>query len=206
MPDDDPLDTRQTLLLKIRDADNDDAWNEFADLYTPVIRNYCALRSVHQQDIPDVTQDVLATVARAIKKFEYDPDKGTFRDWLFIVTRSKVFNHFNKKKKQPQGTGRTTIHQLLEEQPDPKEQIDWDLEYKKQMFQWAADKVRPEFKEQTWEAFWQTAVDQVPTDTVAQSIGLSPGAVYVAKSRVIARLRARITTVTGHLDLPPNVA
>ena len=142
---DDALPTRETLLIKIRDAQDAAAWAEFADLYTPLIRHYCILRGVNQSDVDDVTQEVLKTVSTAIQNFEYDPDKGTFRGWLFIITRSKVYNHFNKKKRQPQGSGRTTVHQMLEKQPDPQEEVDWDLDYKRQMFQWASEKVRSEF-------------------------------------------------------------
>ncbi|MEM7143946.1 MAG: RNA polymerase sigma factor [Verrucomicrobiota bacterium] len=202
----DPIPTRETLLLRIRDESDSHAWNEFAELYTPLVQRYCRKRGLSDADTADITQEVLAAVSRAIKNFEYDPEKGTFRSWFFTITRNRVFTHFKKQKKQPQGTGRTTVHQLLEQQPDEKEAADWDLDYKKHMFEWAADKVRPEFKEQTWEAFWQTSVDESKPADVAESLGISVGAVYIAKSRVIARLRQRVQSVTGEIDLTSQLA
>ena len=109
--------TRQTLLLKIRDSDDDVAWGEFVDLYTPLIYRFCVSRGVAQQDLADVTQDTMRAVAGAIGRFEYDAARGRFRSWLFRVAYSKLVTHFRKKQRQPQGTGSTTIHQRLDEIP-----------------------------------------------------------------------------------------
>ncbi len=194
--------TRETLLIKIRDPGDNRAWEEFADLYTPLIYRFCASRGVAASDIADVTQDTMRSVASAIQRFEYDADKGKFRTWLFRVTWSKIARHFEKKNKQVQGTGRSTVLQMLEETPSEKSEADWDLEYRKQMFDWAAEKVKPEFEEKTWKAFWQSTVAEEPGVEVAKSLGMTPSAVYVAKSRVIARLRACVAAVAGEFDLP----
>jgi RNA polymerase sigma factor (sigma-70 family) len=86
----DPLLTRRTLLLRIREPDDGGAWTEFVSLYEPLLRKYVLLRGVPLQDVQDVVQEVLKTVTQAIRKFEYDAERGTFRDWLFIVCRSHV--------------------------------------------------------------------------------------------------------------------
>ncbi|MEM7148106.1 MAG: sigma-70 family RNA polymerase sigma factor [Verrucomicrobiota bacterium] len=194
--------TRQTLLIKIRDADDAVAWSDFTTLYTPIIQRFALSRGVSLSDVDDLTQEVLKSIASAIKKFEYDPEKGTFRSWLFRVVRSKLANHFNKQAKQPaQGSGRTTIHRLVEEDtPSDTDVADWDLEYKKHMFSWAAEKVRPEFTDQSWAAFQQTAVEEKTPKDVAANLGITVGAVYIAKSRIIARLREVIQSVTGDLE------
>lgn len=198
--------TRQTLLLKIRDRADNAAWEEFVDLYTPLIYRFLYSRGVASQDVADVTQDTMRAVAGAIGRFEYDPAKGKFRSWLFRVTYSRLANHFEKKNRQPQGTGSTKIHQMLDELPGEEVEHDWDLEYKRRVFAWATQKVQPEFAEHVWKAFLLTAIEEQPAAEVAAELGMSPGAVYVAKSRVIARLRERVVGVTGEVDLPESIA
>ena len=177
----DEIRTRETLLLKIRNHADNDAWAEFVALYTPLIYRFCASRGVSETDIPDIAQETLQRVMSGIKSFDYEPEKGKFRSWLFRVTYSRLSRHFEKANKQPKGTGRTTIHRMLEEIPSEEVEADWDLEYRRQMFDWAAAKVEPEVEEKTWQAFWDTAVEDRPGAAVAESLGMSVGAVYVAK-------------------------
>ncbi|MEM8952868.1 MAG: sigma-70 family RNA polymerase sigma factor [Verrucomicrobiota bacterium] len=203
--------TRQTLLIKIRDHDDNAAWSEFTHLYTPLINNFALARGLNPEDAADVTQDTLKAVAKAIENFQYDPDKGTFRSWLYTVTRSKLNQHFAKNLKHPPASGSTAVHQIIEESPDPtsddeRQREYWELEYKRHIFDWAASKTRHEFEAKTWNAFWKTAVDQVPPAEAARQLNMTPGAVTVAKHRVIKRLRDKVQSVTGDIDLPAHVA
>jgi RNA polymerase sigma-70 factor (ECF subfamily) len=192
--------TRRTLLLKIRDAGDSDAWGEFVELYMPLVFGFCRKRGLSDVDASDVTQEVLRAIARAIGKFEYDPGKGTFRSWFFTVVRSKLYNFSNKQQRQPHVRGGTTMMQLVNETPDPTEEQDWDLDYRRQVFQWASERIRGKFSEPAWKSFWMTAVeDRDPAETAA-SLGLTRGAVYAAKARVIAALKEEITSVAGEGD------
>ena len=198
----DDLPTKATLLFKLRDPADSATWDEFVELYTPLISRYCASRGVATGDIADVTQDTMLRVAKAIRSFEYDPARGKFRSWLFRVTYSSLARHFEKKNRQPDSLGHSAMQRLLDKTPSEEAETDWDLNYRRQMFQWASAKVKPEFEEKTWNAFWRTAVESEPGASVGEVLGMSPGAVYVAKSRVIARLRERVASVTGDLELP----
>jgi len=200
------LKTRQTLLLTIRDAKDDRAWGEFVDLYSPVIFGFCLKRGLQEADAADVVQEVMKSVSQHIEKFDYDPEKGTFRSWLYTVTRNELGRHFKKRARQPQGTGRTTIMRMVEDQADPDAEADWDAEYRRQLFHWAANRVKDEFTEKTWSAFWRTAVDQEKPGNVAESLGMSVGAVYIAKSRTLARIGETIESIAGEWDLPPQFA
>ena len=194
----DDLSTRQTLLIRIRDADDGDAWSEFVGLYLPVVERYARSQGVKDSDIDDLSQEVLKSIASAIKKFDYDPEKGTFRSWVFRVVRSKVAQHFKVAGRQPaQASGSTAVHRLLAEHPSESEELDWDLEYRRQMFRWAAQRVRHEFADNTWAAFWHTAVDGMRPADISEKVEMSVGAIYVAKSRVVARLRDLILSTTG---------
>lgn len=192
--------TQPTLLLKIRDADDSAAWEQFVRLYTPLVFAFCKQRGLQDADASDVAQEVMKTVAQSIERFDYNRRKGTFRGWLFTVTRNKLLKFFTKLQKQPQGTGRTTIHTQLEQTPDAQETEIWNLAYQKRLFQWAANEVKSEFSEKTWDAFWNTAVKNQNSQETAKALSMSLGAVYIAKSRVISRIRQQIESISGQED------
>ncbi len=143
-------------------------------------------------------QDVLRSVVTNAGQLHYDRAKGTFRGWLFTATRNKIFNFFEKQRRQTRGSGDASAHHRLEEVPAREEdQDDWDREYEQRCFAWAADRIQSEFQDSTWQAFWLTAVDGLSAKVAGAQLKMSAGAVYVAKSRVIARLREEIDTLTN---------
>jgi RNA polymerase sigma-70 factor (ECF subfamily) len=187
--------TRPSLLIRVRDPGDQLAWQAFVAIYTPLIYGFCRRRDLQDADAADVAQEVMRAVARRMAEFEYQPDKGTFRSWLFTVTRSKLNNFLERLRRQPQGTGRTTIQEFLAAQPNPEQDAEWDRDYRQRLFEWACREVRDEFEDATWQAFWQMAVEGKAGAVVAASLRLSVGAAYVAKSRVLARLRAVIKDI-----------
>ena len=196
----DPPLTQPTLLLKIRDAEDEAAWERFVKIYTPLVFSYCRKRGLQEADASDVAQEVMRTVAQAISRFDYNQAKGTFRGWLLTVTRNKLLKHFTKIQNLPMGSGRSTIQAKLEATPDAEETDHWNHDYQQRLFQWAASEVKSEFSDKTWSAFWRTAVENQPSQAVAESLEMSIGALYIAKSRVIARIRKQIEAVNGRED------
>lgn len=184
--------TNPSLLVRLRDPSDGGAWETFSEIYEPLIFAFCRKRGLQEADARDVTQDTLLSVIRAIQKFEYDPAHGKFRSWLYRVIRSKLANHFSKSAKQVRGSGQTVVNQMLNEQPGVEEEQAFDREAEQRVFEWACEKVRPEFEEKTWQAFHRVAVRQEKSNAVADALGMSVGAVYIAKSRVIKRLQATI--------------
>lgn len=192
--------TQPTLLLKIRDAEDEVSWERFVKIYTPLVFGYCRKRGLQDADASDVAQEVMRTVSQAINRFDYNKKKGTFRGWLLMVTRNKLLKHFSKLQKQPIGSGRTTIQAKLEETPDAAETDHWNTAYQQRLFQWASTEVKDEFSEKTWSAFWLAAVENQKSQEIATDLEMSLGAVYIAKSRVIARIRKQIETINGSED------
>lgn len=188
--------TRPSLLVRIRDADDAQAWSEFVALYAPLIHGYAMRRGLQDADAADIAQEVLGSVSRAIEGFEYDSNKGKFRGWLFQVTRNQVYRKLTKNARTPSATGDTGFASSLAQQPDPSsEEEAWNREHEKRVFRWATKQAEPEFQPSTWQAFWSVAVEGVPAAKAAESLGVSVGAVYIAKSRVTARLRELIDTL-----------
>jgi RNA polymerase sigma-70 factor (ECF subfamily) len=190
--------TRVSLLLGIRDPKDRVAWGEFVQIYAPLIHAYGQRRGLQDSDAADLTQEVFRCLVRSAPEFRYDPSRGSFRGWLYTVTRNALRKLGTRKARQTNGTGDTEVRHILEQQPDPAtDEENWHREYQWNLFQWAAEKVRVEFREATWLAFWRTAVLGEGVDQVADELGVSPGAVYIARSRVTARSRLEIRTVEG---------
>jgi RNA polymerase sigma-70 factor (ECF subfamily) len=186
--------TRPSLLVRIRDAGDAEAWGQFVQIYAPLVYDYARRRGLQDADAADLTQDVLQAVAGAAKRLDYDPARGSFRGWLFTVAHHKLHDLLNRQKRPGQGQGDSAAQALLEQQPAREEAV-WDEEYERRLFAWAADQVRGHFEESTWQAFWQAAVEGKSAKEVARDLGLTVGAVYIAKSRVQARLKDLIRQV-----------
>ena len=193
--DEHPL-TRASLLVQIRDGANHSAWHEFVRLYGPVVYGFARKRGLQDADAADLMQDVLRSVSAAIGRLDYDRQQGTFRGWLFTITRNKILNFLAARKIRPQGSGDTTTNRLLDAQPGEADGADaWELEYQRRLAGLAMDRIKAEFQDKTWQAFWLTAVEGQAAADVGRRVGLSPGAIYVAKSRVLARLKEEVETL-----------
>jgi RNA polymerase sigma-70 factor (ECF subfamily) len=198
----DPFHTRSTLLVRIRNPDDHASWVEFVDLYMPLLHAYAYKLGFQDADSADAAQETLLRVAQAISTENYQREKGTFRGWLFTIHRNTLRLLATKSKRQPAGTGDTDMVRLLQEQPD-REQLDlWDTEYRTRLFHWAAQKTKPWFQATTWDAFWRTSVENQSVTTVANDLGLSVGAVYIARSRVLSKIREEIQIAESWYDQP----
>jgi RNA polymerase sigma-70 factor (ECF subfamily) len=176
------------------------AWAQFVELYVPLIFAYARKRGLQDADAADLTQACLRQVAVHVGRLEYDPERGTFRSWLFTIVRNQLRDFQGRPRRLYQGSGDSRVQRLLEAQaaPEPEEAAEWEREHRRGLLAWAAEQVRPRIHEPTWQAFWQTAVEGKEAREVAQTLGLTTAAVYLAKSRVMARLRALIREVQEH--------
>jgi RNA polymerase sigma factor (sigma-70 family) len=199
-----PPATRVTLLARIRDGRDADAWGEFVRLYGPVVYGFARNRGLQDADAADLMQDVMRSVARNAPKLEYDPARGTFRGWLYTITRNKIYNFLSAQKNRPRASGDPDAREQLDAVPgrdDAGPDADWEKEYQRKLTDRAMELVRAEFQPATWQAFWQTAVDGRPAAEVGAGLKkMSPGAVYVAKSRVLARLREEVRRMMDEED------
>ena len=190
-----PSVTRATLLLRIRDARDQAAWGEFVQLYAPLIHAYGMHRGMQDADAADLVQEVMRLVSRSMPGFQYDRARGSFRGWLLTVTRNELRKMAGRRGRQTSGSGDSQVHGLLEQQPEGAHDEEWDREYRWNLFLWAAERVKGDFREASWRAFWRTIVEGQEIDAVARDLNLSAGAVYIARSRIIARIREEVGAV-----------
>src|SRR5256714_9220867 len=193
--DDSPL-TRASLLVQLRTGTNQVAWQEFVRLYGPVIYGFARKRGLQDADAADLMQDVMRSVSTAIGRLDYDRNQGTFRGWPFTITRNKVFNFLSARRPLPSCSGDSATNRLLNSHPDGEDGSQaWEMEYQRRLASLAMNQIKTEFQDSTWRAFWLTAVEGVAVTDVSRQVGLSTGAIYVAKSRVLARLKEVVETM-----------
>jgi RNA polymerase sigma-70 factor (ECF subfamily) len=183
--------TRASLLVRIRDAGDHRAWSQFVAVYAPLIYGYARKHGLQDHDAADLTQEVLTRVARGVRGLDYDPQRGSFRAWLFTVVRRALLNFRTGQCRHPQGSGDSGVLECLSQHPAPDSCAEeaWDRDYEQQLFVWASSQVRPRVEPHTWSAFWRTAVDGDDTGRVAADLGITAAAVRLAKSRVMAQIR-----------------
>ncbi len=186
-------DTRPSLLIRVRDPGDQEAWAEFVELYRPVILGFARRKGLQEADAEDVAQQVLLSVANAVERREHDPKRAKFRTWLKRVADNAILNALTRKKPD-RAAGGSTLLAVLNQHPaaDRPDSDLLKLEYRREVFRWAARKVRREFQPETWSAFWLTAVEERSVESVASELGKSPGAIYAARSRVMRRIQEQV--------------
>jgi RNA polymerase sigma-70 factor (ECF subfamily) len=192
--------TRPSLLIRLREADDVEAWDQFVGLYAPLVYGFFRRRGLQDADAADLTQDVFHGVVARVRTFDYDRQRGTFRSWLYAIARNKLRDFLAAKERQKPGNGHSLVLNMLQSLPAPEVEADqWEREWQRRVFFRAAEQIRAHVDGSTWQAFWQTAVQGKSGQEVANSLGMSVGAVYVAKSRVIARIRRIVDEIQGEL-------
>jgi RNA polymerase sigma-70 factor (ECF subfamily) len=189
--------TRASLLIRLRQPGNQEAWREFASLYEPLIYRLAARKGLQHADAQDLMQDVLVAISKGIDRLEIGEDKGRFRGWLFQIARNLIVNTLEKRQRLVIGSGDSDICERLAQEPalSPHEQTAYILEFRRELFHWASRSIRPEFQPPTWNLFWRTSVEGESIADTARELGLSLGAAYAARCRVLARLRKKIEEV-----------
>jgi RNA polymerase sigma factor (sigma-70 family) len=193
--------TRPSLLVRIRDPHDAASWRSFVELYTPPVLRYCRLRGLQDADAADVTQEVMAQVARSMRSFRYSPDRGRFRDWLGTITRRKVNRHLTRKNLGTAGLGGQNSPSVIESPRAIEADAQWSAEFNAQVLRAALDRVRPLFGAGTWNAFASVWLEDRSAADTASTLGVSLEAVYVAKSKVLKRLEKEVLELAEDFPL-----
>jgi RNA polymerase sigma-70 factor (ECF subfamily) len=187
--------TQIELLLKVSDRADHQAWADFVALYRPAIYRFARQRGFQEADAQDLVQTVLSAVAEKIADWKPDPDRAKFRTWLSRVAQNQTITMF-RKRRVDSAKGGSSVIDLLASQPDESDhESELLTEYRREAFRHAARIVRQQVEETSWQAFWMTSVEQVAVADAAQTLGLSAGAVYTARSRIIRRLQIAVETL-----------
>jgi RNA polymerase sigma-70 factor (ECF subfamily) len=175
----------------LQDGGDNAAWEEFASIYRPIIVRIALRKQLQFDDAEDLAQQALLLVLKNISKWKTDPARARFRTWLQTVVRNATINALSRQPKD-RASGGTTSLQQLNQSPDKSDSLWFDLQWQRETLRWAAQQIRGEFESATWTAFWDTAIEELSAQEVAERIGKSVGAVYIARSRVMQKIKQRI--------------
>jgi RNA polymerase sigma-70 factor (ECF subfamily) len=184
------VETRTTLLLRVRDPADSESWREFVLLYEPLLLGYVQRRGLREHDARDVVQEVFGTLVRTLPGFELDRQRGRFRTWLWRVTHNAVVD-WNRRR----GRRAAAEDRAREEAPvavelgDDELEAEWLAAHRRRILDFALEQVRSRTNETTWKCFQWHLLEGRPSSDVAADLGLTANAVYVNASRVLARVR-----------------
>ena len=182
--------TNLTLIARMKDPVDQRAWQEFVGAYEPFLLRMLIRRGFMDADARDL---VLLAVCRSLDQWNSDGIEGSFRRWLSGVTRNTVLKFLRTKGRQPLNIGGSDfLNQQLELPDSDVDVAKLQQEYDREIFLFVAEQVRAEFREHSWQAFWRTAVEGQDVADVALELGVERGAIYMSRSRIMARIRSRI--------------
>lgn len=189
-----PLETRKSLIVRLKNEQNDSAWRDFFCTYEGFLQRLVQRQGVPERHVPDVTQQILLVIAKSVDGWKDDGNAASFRRWLSAVSRNVVIRFMSRERKQAGGVGGSdliAVLQTVEAAPDENS----TRQYEHELIVWAAEQVRHEFLEASWRAFWLTVIDGQPVEAVARELRVSPGSIYMSRSRIMAKIKARIADV-----------
>lgn len=184
--------TSLTLLERVRAADQA-AWARLTELYGPLVYEWCIRMGLSSSDASDVGQEVFVRVWRAVADFRRDREGDSFRAWLRVITKRQVLDFWRKNNRQPQSLELepSAMAELVYEEGDSIDLID-PIHERMLLYRRAIDLLRAEFTANTVEAFWKIVIEGEEARDVANQLQMSINSVYIAKSRVLARLRTEL--------------
>jgi RNA polymerase sigma-70 factor, ECF subfamily len=190
--------TRASLILRLQNAEDLVAWEEFAKIYGPVVFNVATSRGFQAADAENLVQEVFMAVAGSVADWLERDDRGSFRAWLLRIARNAAVDMITQKATRSLGCDGSAAQFHLLNLAAPSELSNaLDLEYERMVFQWAAERVRESVAEHTWLAFWLTSIEELTVEETAAQLKTRPGNVYFARSRVMARIKDLVQQYQG---------
>jgi RNA polymerase sigma-70 factor (ECF subfamily) len=182
--------TTTQVLEDLRDSNDSEAWRIFCEHFQPVLINFARGLGLSPADAEDATQETMVAFLKAFKNGKYDRQKGRLSDWLFGVAKRVILNlrgHMPLEKLVADETTGTSFWDLIQDDTGLKHS--WETQWRQMVLTACLQQARCEFDPKVFEAFQLYALNETPADKVAQQLGVSRNAVYIAKSRILSRLR-----------------
>ena len=187
--------TSISLLERLRDSSEPESWDRLVSLYAPLLRAWLRKYDVQVIDMDDLVQEVLLAVSKDLSRFDHGGHEGAFRAWLRGILVNRLRNFWRKRDRGPQPRGDSDIENRIAQLDDPSSEMSqiWNREHDRYVVRQLLALTKPHFSEGTWQAFCRVAIDGAKADAVAAELGISLNAVFIAKSRVLSRLRLEAT-------------
>ena len=197
--------TRKSLLTRLKNWDDQEGWREFFDCYWKLIYSVALKSGFSDAEAQDVVQDTVVSVAKKMRHFRSDPEVGSFKAWLLVVTRSRIADRLRKRRLpiaqvQPEASEETAIIERVPNPDGPDLDALWEAEWKKNLFDQAIDSVKKQITPKQFQIFDLYVLQETPLANITASLGVSAGQVYLAKHRVSRLLKNELKKIEGKLE------
>ncbi|MEM9825726.1 MAG: sigma-70 family RNA polymerase sigma factor [Planctomycetota bacterium] len=184
--------TNIPLIQSLSDAGNEHAWAEFARTYEPTILSVAKGLGLNDVDARDATQEVLLHVSQVIGRWQPSGNPGAFRSWLRTVAKNQMIKILGRTNMLRSESAAFDWQAETARDADGFSNADLDVQACRQILSLAVRRIQVHFTESTWTAFAKTYIDGESCESIASQLGMSVGAVYIARSRVINRLQREV--------------
>lgn len=182
--------TSTSLLLALKDRENDDVWTAFCGRYQPLVLSFARKLGLTEHEAEDAAQETLMAFARAYERGAYDRDKGRLRQWLLGIAANKIRDVQRRRGREYVPDGITDKTGLLDGLPDDRTLSElWEAEWERSVLAACMEEVRRQVEPGTMRAFELFTLQEKPAEEVARQLGMTANAVFKAKRRVLSRMR-----------------
>lgn len=207
---DDSLPTRRSLLSRLRDLGDSDSWRTFFETYWRLLYNVARKAGLNDTEAQDVVQETVIAVARKMPEFRYDPAKGSFKQWLLLITRRRIHDQLRRVYRSPfvgptsgdAGDGLTASLSTALVAPDVQIDVAWEQEWRANLFEAALARVRQRVNPKQYQVFDYCVLQEVRPSEVARMLGLNAAQVYLAKHRVSLAVKRAVKELEAQLEHP----
>lgn len=183
--------TSISFLALLQHANDAHHWDQLVHVYSPLIRAWVRRYDVQEADVDDLVQEVFIAVSKELKSFNHNGRPGAFRAWMRTILVNRLRNFWRARGRRPTVGGDSDLERRLEQLEDAASEMSaiWNQQHDAHVAKQLLDLAEPGFESTTWKAFTRVALEGARPDVVAQELGISRNAVFIAKSRVLRRLR-----------------
>lgn len=198
--------TSASLLERLRGQPDQADWRRWTELYLPLLRGWLRRHGLQAADVDDLVQDVLAVVVRELPTFQHNRRTGAFRRWLRTILLHRLRDFWRARRSRPRTAGDSQLLRLIEQLSDPNDPLGrmWDEEHDRYLVRRLLEQIEGEVAPSTWKAFRRVVIEGREEETVAGELGMSVNAVFIAKSRVLSRLRRAAGAFLDEIDDAAN--
>jgi RNA polymerase sigma-70 factor (ECF subfamily) len=209
----DSLPTRASLLSRLRDLGDSDSWRTFFETYWRLLYNVARKAGLNDSEAQDVVQETVISVARRMPEFRYDPAKGSFKQWLLLITRRRIQDHLRHRYRalpsadvRPEELSRGAEDVAeIGLPPDARMEAAWEQEWQDNLFHAALARVRQRANPKHYQVFDYCVLQEVPAPEVARMLGLNAAQVYLARHRMSAAVKRAVRELEAELGRPGQV-
>jgi RNA polymerase sigma factor (sigma-70 family) len=193
------LATRSSLIRRVKELDDSEGWKEFFDTYRRSIHSLAMRCGLSRTESEEVVQETMVIVAKEMPSFNYDRSLGSFKGWLFTITRRTVSRQF--KKREPEAAQRQGDRDVLLKMPEHAGgfEAQWEQDWRNNMLDLAIDRVRRRIKPRQFQMFDLYVTQSLPMEQITQILNVNAAQVYMAKLRVSSAIRHEVSRLEKHL-------